>query len=106
MDTTFEFISDRNTRQSIQNGYRTITNLELWDWLRQYQVDENRGFMFSNNSNLDRIGKYMESQPDSVGHSGGSFGFTMRHLQFIAKNGLDEYKKAYYTNARPSYLSQ
>jgi hypothetical protein len=30
----------------------------------------------------------------------------MRHLQFIAKNGLDEYKKAYYTNARPSYLSQ
>ena len=106
MDTTFEFIIDRNTRQSIQNGYRTITNLELWDWLRQYQVNETNGFMFLNSPNLDRIIQYMESQPDSVGHSGGSFGFTMRHLQFIAKNGLDEYKNTYYTNARPSYPSQ
>jgi hypothetical protein len=35
----------------------------------------------------------MHSLPDSPDHSGSSFAFTMRHLQYIAKNGMEKYKK-------------
>jgi len=35
----------------------------------------------------------MEELPNSPGHSGSSFAFTMRHLQYIAKHGLDKYKR-------------
>ena len=37
----------------------------------------------------------MEELPNPPGHSGSSFGFTMRHLHYIAKNGLDKYRKNY-----------
>ena len=35
----------------------------------------------------------MEELPNSPGHSGASFACTMRHLQYIAKHGLDKYKR-------------
>jgi hypothetical protein len=35
----------------------------------------------------------MESLPNPPGHTGSSFSFTLRHLQYIAKHGTDEYKK-------------
>jgi hypothetical protein len=34
----------------------------------------------------------MESLPNPPGHSGGSFAITMRHLEYIAKNGMDKFK--------------
>jgi hypothetical protein len=32
------------------------------------------------------------------GHSGSSFGLTMRHMQFIALHGLEEHKKIWLNN--------
>ena len=89
----FEFIRDPHSRSMIQNGYRTISQLELWDWLRNYEPEPGRGFMFSSSPNVDRIMHHMESQPDAPGHSGSSFGYTMRNLEYIAKHGMDKYKQ-------------
>jgi len=88
----FTFIRDMHTRNMIENGYQAVSQLELWSWLRNYEPEDGHGFMFSSSPNLDRITQQMESLPNSVGHSGSSFGYTMRNLHFIAKHGIDAYK--------------
>lgn len=94
----FSFISDEFTRNIISNGYSAVNQLELWSWLKTYEPEEGRGFMWSNHPNISNIGNKMESLPNPPGHSGSSFAFTMRHLQYIAKNGIDSYKTSF-TNA-------
>lgn len=84
------FINDTHSRSMIQNGHQAITQLELWSWLKTFEPGDG-GFMFSSDPRIMMIGKKMDSLPNPPGHSGESFGFTMRHLQFIAKHGLQKY---------------
>ena len=91
-DICFDFIEDSHTRSMVSNGYQAVTQLELWPWLKSFEPGST-GFMFSNDPNITRIGNKMESLPNPPGHTGSSFSFTLRHLQYIAKHGTDEYKK-------------
>jgi hypothetical protein len=99
-EVDFSFIADAHTRSVIKNGYTAVSQLELWDWLKTFEVEANAGFMFSGNRNVHNIGVKMHSLPDDPQHSGSSFGFTMRTLQFIAKNGIDKYREEFQLNNR------
>uniref|UniRef100_A0A6C0B7D4 Uncharacterized protein n=1 Tax=viral metagenome TaxID=1070528 RepID=A0A6C0B7D4_9ZZZZ len=85
----FSFIEDKFTRSLISNGYDSINQLQLWSWLKEYELDEDKGFMWSRHPNFDIIIKTMESLPNPPGHSGASFAYTMRCLHYIAKNDLN-----------------
>jgi len=89
----FEFIESIHTRHMIENGYQAVNTLELWDFLSKFEPEEGKGFMFTDCHEINKIGEKMEELPNSPGHSGSSFAFTMRHLQYIAKHGLDKYKR-------------
>lgn len=89
----FSFIKDGFTRSMISNGHDAVSQLELWDWLRTFEPKADEGFMWSNHPNIKNIGKKMHEIDKDIGHSGSSFGFTMRTLHYIAQNGIDEYKK-------------
>jgi len=93
----FSFINDSMTRNNMENGHAAVSQLELWSWLKTFEPSENTGFMFSSHPNVTQIGNKMHSLPDSPGHSGCSFAFTMRHLQYIAKNGMEKYKQFHET---------
>lgn len=67
--------------------YDTITRLELWSWLSDPKVPGENGFMWSGHPELHLIMKNMTYG----GHSGASFGVTMRIMQRIAVNGWDSY---------------
>jgi hypothetical protein len=73
----------------LEDAYQAISACDLWDWMRSYSPEEGKGFMFSNHPNLDRINKEMKYG----GHSGGSYGWTMRTMQTIAKLGWEEFVK-------------
>jgi hypothetical protein len=90
--TDFSFIHNKLTRSNISNGYTAVSQLELWSWLKDFEPAANEGFAWSKHPNVTKIGNKMHELPDSPGHSGSSFAFTMRHLEYIAKNGLDQYK--------------
>jgi hypothetical protein len=96
-ESSFNFIDCRMTRQCIMNGCWAMNETNLWDWLRGYTVEANKGFMFSKAPELNIISNKMDDQnaPVKVSHSGASFGFTMRELDFIAKNGFEAYKQFY-----------
>jgi hypothetical protein len=50
--------------------------------------------MFSSAPEVSRISAKI-AELGYHGHSGASFGFTMRAMEYIAKNGLDMYQEAY-----------
>jgi hypothetical protein len=88
----FSFITNKHTRALVSNGYTAVNQLELWSWMKDFDP-KNGGFMFSEHPNVMMIMQKMESLPDAPGHSGFSFGTTMRYLEYIAKNGMDKYKE-------------
>lgn len=80
-------------REMIQSAFEAVSSVEGgWDFLRSYEPPADKGFMFSNPT-----GKRLEIdeaiEKGYPGHSGGSYGCTMRVLEFIAKKGWEAYAK-------------
>jgi hypothetical protein len=68
---------------------------DLWKFLSTYDPPSSQGFMFSSHPIMDKI-----IAATQVGHSGSSMAFTMRHLQFLAKHGVQGYKEEYLKHMR------
>ena len=56
--------------------------IDMWAYMNEYSPPANQGFMFSDDSKIRIIGQKMET-----GHSGTSYGWTMRYLERLAKHG-------------------
>ena len=87
---TFGFIPE-GQRTMYTSAFDAITQLELWPFMRNFSRES---FMFSSSPEVSQISDRI-SQLGYDGHSGASFGFTMRAMEYIAKNGLDMYQEAY-----------
>jgi hypothetical protein len=74
--------------EMLQDAYDTITRLDLWDWLRDFNPHPNEGFMFSTSIELATIRTSLR-----IGHSGTSFAWTMHTMRHIAKYGWEEHTK-------------
>lgn len=74
---------DSLSKEMLNDAYIVVTDLKLWDWLTVHH----NSFMFSSSTEVQRIIQTMKF----TGHSGSSFGFTMRAMEVIAKNGWDSY---------------
>ena len=85
----FAKITDDNSRHMLENAHQAITACEGWDFMKNFKDDQN-GFMFSSNPMTGKIMSKMEELGYS-GHSGSSFGWTMRCMEFLAKNGKDQF---------------
>ena len=76
---------DEQDRKMFLSAYNTITQMEMWDFIKNYEPPETTGFMFDRNPTLLSIlEKIAENYNNN--HSGGSMAFTMRKMQEIAKN--------------------
>jgi hypothetical protein len=80
-------------KEMIKSGFEAVESVEGgWEFLRTYEPPADQGFMFSLPT-----GKRLEID-DAIsnrygGHSGSSYGWTMRNLEFIAKKGWDTFAK-------------
>lgn len=79
----FNTIPDENNRVMLKNAHQAITSTEYWDYMRTFNE---QSFMFSNNPAISKIMTKM-SELGYDGHSGCSFAWTMRQMEFLAKNG-------------------
>jgi hypothetical protein len=86
-------IKDEWTRKMIQDGIKTLNRLEAWYLLRNIIPEEKQGFMFNRDKNMRNV--MSEIDKDNGGHSGSSIAITCRHLEFIAKNGIQQYVKEF-----------
>lgn len=91
-DGQFEFVNDFSRAYFI-SAHKTISQCELWGWLRDFEPDPERGFMYTSGvPQLDRIKKTLFQDPVNDGHSGASYAITMRNMSYIAKNGYEAFR--------------
>lgn len=83
MSHNYSDLFNENNAAMLQDADAAITQCELWDWLRDYVPENGKGFMFSEHPNLTRINNAMKYD----GHSGSSYVWTMRNMEYIAKHG-------------------
>lgn len=71
----------------LKNAYDAVTAEGLWDFFRDQSPPADRGYMFWGAPELKKLDPHLES----VGHSGASYGMTMRAMEAIAKKGWDQF---------------
>jgi hypothetical protein len=87
-DDEFNYnIYDVNNRMMLKNAHQAITMAEGWDWIRNFT---GQSFMFSKDAMIGNISRNMVTLGYS-GHSGSSYGWTMRCMEYLAKNGKDAF---------------
>jgi hypothetical protein len=70
----------------VMDAIRAVRNTPGgWKFMRNYEPPI--GFMFSTHPKLAEIESKID-QDQTIGHSGGSFGWTMREVEHIIKHGL------------------
>jgi len=93
-------------REMLTSGLAAVKSVEGgWEFLTTYAPPDGQGFMFSPSE-----GKRKEID-DAValaypGHSGASYGMTMRNLEFIAKHGWEAYARGVLDSYGPSPAAQ
>ena len=84
----FNEIKDTYLRPMMENAYNAITATEGgWDFMRTFAEES---FMFSRNPIVHTISDNMV-RLGYDGHSGASFGWTMRSMEYLAKHGKEAF---------------
>jgi hypothetical protein len=84
----FDYITNSWEKEMLVNAWQAITLTENWYFVKQPR----ESFMMDNDKRIWDITAKME-QLGYYGHSGCSFGLTMRAMQYIAQNGEEKYKE-------------
>lgn len=92
-DGKMDYIQDEHNKLMMTNAWQAITKTNTWDFVTQY-IDS---FMWSDDPRIDKITEKM-CELGYDGHSGSSFGCTMRNMQFLAQKGEEEFKKLFEKN--------
>lgn len=85
----FSFVKDASVREMFDDAYRAITTADAWEFVER--DPGSGGFMFSSDPYSAAISKAMKYD----GHSGASYGWTMRVMQQIARGGWGRFVAGY-----------
>lgn len=89
---TFDYIPEYK-RNIYSTAFDAITQLELWPFMKNFNE---KSFMFSSSPEIQRIYNQIKLL-GYTGHSGSSFGFIMREMEYIGKHGLNKFEEEYKT---------
>jgi glucan-binding YG repeat protein len=87
----FEYVTNKSTREMLINAWQAVTLTETWRYLKRDVAN------LSSENAQKIIGKMYELEY-SVGHSGSSFWWCIKILQFIEEHGEEAFKKKYEAN--------
>lgn len=91
----FDYIKNEREKIMLENAWQAITLTENWSFIKQ----DTESFMWSSDQRINIISDKMEKLGYN-GHSGFSFGWTMRQMQYIARYGEEKYKEMYLSDIR------
>ena len=78
-------------RPAVCDMAKAVTELELWDYFKNYNPPKDKGFMFSTNANIHKLNNH--DLVESHGHSGGSLALAKRYIQYLACHGWDIFER-------------
>ena len=102
-DCDLSYFNDNHSADMVRDGMRAILlaselpeikakEINVWKYLSEYSPPSGRGFQFSAGDN--DIVSLVQYQMET-GHSGCSMGWTMRQIEFIAKNGVPAHRQLF-----------
>ena len=71
----------------LADAYQAVTQVGLWDYLAKPSTPGPDGFMFASDFELSAIAARMMYK----GHSGASYAWSLRQMEYIAKSGWEAY---------------
>jgi hypothetical protein len=74
--------TDEDSRVMVRDAYEATEKTESWKYLQNFEPQN--GFMFTDNPIINKISSNLKYD----GHSGCSYGWTMRQIQHIAIHGV------------------
>jgi hypothetical protein len=88
----FSFLNSKSEIPMLEDAFAAMGRVEgSWEYLARPEVpDKETGFMFTRDEMVNKIGNEID-KAGRIGHSGSSYGWTMRQMEYIAKNGWDAY---------------
>jgi hypothetical protein len=89
----FDYLKSQSERRMLSTAFQAITLTETWNFVEQ-PIDS---FMCSGDKRVRAIYDKIE-ELGYHGHSGSSFGVTMRNMQYIARNGAEDFKRIMLSN--------
>lgn len=92
---TFEYIVDVRIREMFSNAWNAITLCNMWDYMSR----PIRSYMLETGPEIKAISQKMEDLGYSM-HSGGTFGWIMRQMQYIAQHGERKFRDTIPTKSR------
>ncbi len=99
----FSFLPERlaHEKRMLEDAWSAMESVEgSWEYLARPGVpEEGSGFMFSRDPFITQISNHVDKN-GTIGHSGSSYGWTMRQMETIAKNGWDNYVTLRLTNIK------
>ncbi len=89
----FDFVKDKQNRAFLISCANAVSRCELWKWFNDF--DSSKNFMFSTGQEIDLLRVELSKDEININHSGASFGFVLRQIEYIAKHGYNMYKTEY-----------
>ena len=86
----FNYIKDQHSRKILVNAWNAITQLNLWDFMKKQQ----ESYLLDNEPEIMMITNKM-NELGYDRHSGCSFAWTMRQIQYIARHGEKKYMETF-----------
>lgn len=81
---------NQSSADMLSSAYSVMNEIEGWTFLANFAEES---FIFSNNPTVHRLTRAVSNKYNY--HSGYSMGWTMRQLEYIAKNGFTAYKACF-----------
>ena len=107
-DCDLSYFNDKWSEDMVRDGMRAILRagelpeikikeINVWKYLSEYSPPNSRGFQFS--AGDDDIVSQVQYQMET-GHSGCTMGWTMRQIEYIAKNGVPAHREVFLASRR------
>ena len=95
----FDYVLNELDKSMLINAWKSINQTNMWEFVK----DHDGPFMFSTDSRLDIIMDKM-TELGFTSHSGFSFAFTLRQIQYLATHGEPIFRQRYIENSIKNIL--
>ena len=75
----------------VEEGYKVVTDENLWPFFETYSPSKKTGFIFSNDKDYTLVSNQLDKKLSHQGHLGASWGCLMRCFEKIAKVGWEQF---------------
>ena len=77
-------------RPQLLDMANAVTEAKLWNWFKNESPPKEQGYMNWGHDNINKIENNLADNP----HSGATFGYCMRQMQAIAKQGFENWNRS------------